>query len=239
MSLNAIDLAGLNARYAPLSTADMLEDVLHDPAFGKIIAVSSFGTESGVLLHLLASVDAGIPVVMVDTGKLFGETLRYRDQLKKQLALTNVRIALPETADLSMQDPKGILWNQDIDACCDIRKVRPLDRALTDVDTWISGRKSFQSASRSVLPLFEIDGRRLKINPLAGWDKTRLDDYFVMHNLPRHPLEAEGYLSIGCMPCTRPVAVGEDARSGRWAGLDKTECGIHRPTEAPDFNVVF
>jgi phosphoadenosine phosphosulfate reductase len=239
MSLTAIDIAGLNARYATLPTADMLEDVLHDPAFGKIVAVSSFGTESSVLLHLLASVDPDLPVIMVDTGKLFGETLRYRDRVKNLLGLTQVRIAMPEADDLRSHDPKGILWNQDIDACCDIRKVRPLDRALAGVDTWISGRKSFQSATRAGLPLFELDGPRIKINPLAGWDKARLDSYFAAYDLPRHPLEADGYLSIGCMPCTQPVAVGDDARSGRWAGLDKIECGIHRPTDTPDFNVVF
>jgi phosphoadenosine phosphosulfate reductase len=239
MSLTAIDIAELNARYTAMPTAGMLEAVLHDPAFGKIVAVSSFGTESSVLLHLLASVNPDIPIVMVDTGKLFGETLRYRDMVKKQLSLTNLRIAIPEADDLAMHDPKGTLWSDDIDACCDIRKVRPLDRALVGVDTWISGRKSFQSATRTALPLFELDGRRLKVNPLAGWHKQKLDDYFLAHDLPRHPLETDGYLSIGCMPCTRPVAVGEDVRAGRWAGLDKTECGIHRPTEAPDFNVVF
>ncbi len=218
----------LNARYADVPTLDMLRDVLLNPEIGETVVVSSFGTESAVLLHLISQANAAVPIIMVDTGKLFGETLRYRDNLKKLLNLQDIRIAIPEADALQQKDPNGILWSQDIDACCDIRKVRPLAKTLNGANTWISGRKSFQAGSRAQLKMFEADGDRLKINPLATWRKADLDAYFEAHDLPRHPLEADGYLSIGCMPCTSPVRDGEDARSGRWRGSDKTECGIHR-----------
>ncbi len=218
----------LNQRYAGVPTVDMLKDVLADPEIGEAVVVSSFGTESAVLLHLISEANAALPVIMVDTGKLFGETLRYRDQLQRQLRLSNIKIAIPEPGELAEKDPGGILWSQDIDACCDVRKVKPLAKTLNGANTWISGRKSFQANTRSQIRIFESDGDRLKINPLAMWTKADLDTYFIEHDLPRHPLEADGYLSIGCMPCTSPVREGEDPRSGRWRGSDKTECGIHR-----------
>lgn len=218
----------LNQKYAGLPTLDMLKDLLANPDIGETVVVSSFGTESAVLLHLVAQANPALPVIMVDTGKLFGETLRYRDQLKEQLKLSNLKIAVPEPEDLAEKHPNAVLWSLDIDACCDIRKVKPLAKTLNGANAWISGRKSFQASSRSQLRIFETDGDRLKINPLATWSKAELDAYFVAHDLPRHPLEADGYLSIGCMPCTSPVRDGEDPRSGRWRGTDKIECGIHR-----------
>jgi phosphoadenosine phosphosulfate reductase len=218
----------LNVRYAETPTLEMLKSILVNPAIGKTVVVSSFGTESAVLLHLVAQAKADTPVIMVDTGKLFGETLRYRDQLKKKLSLQDIRIAVPDGEDLQKADPDGVLWSHDIDACCDIRKVKPLAKTLNGANSWISGRKSFQSNTRSQLQIFETDGDRLKINPLAKWSKADLEQYFAAYDLPRHPLEADGYLSIGCMPCTSPVRDGEDARAGRWRGADKIECGIHR-----------
>ena len=113
------------------------------------------------------------------------------------------------------------------DGCCDLRKVEPLRRALGGFDAWISGRKGFQGKTRAALPRFEEDEGRLKINPHADWDKARLDAYFEDHKLPHHPLEKQGYLSIGCAPCTSKVQPGEDPRAGRWRGWDKDECGIH------------
>lgn len=220
----------LHQNYADLPTHEMLKVVLANPEIGNTVIVSSFGTESAVLLHLVAQVRDDLPIIMVDTGKLFGETVRYRDQLKKQLSLKDVRIAIPDAEELQKADPNGVLWSQDIDACCDIRKVKPLAKILNGADSWISGRKSFQANTRAQLQIFETDGDRLKINPLAKWSKADLERYFALHDLPRHPLEADGYLSIGCMPCTSPVREGEDARAGRWRGTEKLECGIHRDT---------
>jgi phosphoadenosine phosphosulfate reductase len=217
----------LNERFASLSTLDMLREVMNDKTLGEMAVVSSFGAESAVLLHLVAQVNSNARVIFVDTLKLFGETLRYRDQLVKLLGLTNVQVVEPDPLALQINDAKGLLWQRDANSCCAIRKVEPLARALKSVDSWISGRKAFQASTRAQVGLFEkVDGK-LKINPLAGWTKADLDAYFTAHDLPPHPLVADGYLSIGCMPCTTPVQPGEDARAGRWRGSEKTECGIH------------
>ncbi|MAB00207.1 MAG: phosphoadenylyl-sulfate reductase [Stappia sp.] len=189
--------------------------------------VSSFGAESAVLLHLAAEVDPTIPVLFIDTRKLFPDTLRYRDTLVERFGLTDVRTLGPDRDDLAERDPGGSLWMSDTDTCCDIRKVRPLARGLAGFSAWISGRKRFQASSRSDIPVFESDGLRIKVNPLADWDPSDLRAHVVEHDLPAHPLVAKGYPSIGCMPCTSPVAEGEDPRAGRWRGKDKTECGIH------------
>ncbi len=218
----------LNKRFENASPLEILKgSVAEFP--GKIALVSSFGTESAVLLHLLAEVDPATPVVFLDTGKLFGETKRYRDQLTKLLGLTAVNSVAPDPAAVAARDPRGVLWTQNPDACCILRKVEPLERALAPYEAWFTGRKAFQATSRNALPLFEAEGGRVKINPILRWTKADLEDYFTEHDLPRHPLEADGYLSIGCMPCTSRVEVGEDARAGRWRGSDKIECGIHLP----------
>jgi phosphoadenosine phosphosulfate reductase len=227
MALADNPVALLNQRFAGVSSKDMLQEVLHDKSLGRIAVVSSFGAESAVLLHLVAQVDPTIPVIFVDTLKLFGETLRYRDQLVELLGLTQVQVVEPDPLALQINDAKGLLWQRDANSCCAIRKVEPLARALKNVDSWISGRKAFQASTRAHVGLFEKVDHKLKINPLAGWSKADLDAYFTAHDLPPHPLVADGYLSIGCMPCTSPVQPGEDARAGRWRGTDKTECGIH------------
>ena len=230
----AQDVVRLNTRFAGADTAAVVRTVLNERLLGRVALVSSFGAESAVLLHLVATADPATPVMFLDTGKHFAETLAYRDLLAQRLGLTDLRILSPDTADLAARDESGLRWSYDPDGCCDLRKVEPLRRALAGFDAWFSGRKGFQSGSRSSLPRFEIDEGRLKINPLADWDKAMLNAYFDEHKLPRHPLEAEGYPSIGCAPCTSKVQPGEDPRSGRWRGWDKVECGIHTPVADPD-----
>jgi phosphoadenosine phosphosulfate reductase len=228
----------LNARHAGGDTQVMLAEMLGGVLKGRVAAVSSFGSESAVLLHMIAQVDRDVPVIFTNTQKMFGQTLAYRDELAEQLGFTDLRVFRPDPRVLAAKDGTGLRWSYDPDGCCAIRKVEPLRRALLPFDAWISGRKGFQSATRAGVPLFEIDEGRLKLNPLAGWDKARLDAYFADHKLPRHPLEAEGYPSIGCAPCTSRVQPGEDHRAGRWRGWDKVECGIHvpeRPGEEPAF----
>ncbi|EWY42569.1 phosphoadenosine phosphosulfate reductase [Skermanella stibiiresistens SB22] len=222
------DLDALRERYAGLSGADLLRPLMTTEFRGRVALVSSFGTEAAVLLALAAEVDPGIPVIFLDTGKLFGETLRYRDTLIKRLGLTDVRTIEPDAVELKAADPEGLLWQTQPDACCHVRKTVPLNRALAGFDAWITGRKRFQATTRAALADIEldVDGRH-KINPLASWTPEMIKAEFERRDLPRHPLEADGFLSIGCMPCTDRVAPGEDARSGRWAGLGKTECGIH------------
>lgn len=219
--------AELNERYGGLDGTALLTPVIREAFPGRIAVVSSFGTESAVLLALAAEVDPAIPVIVVDTGKLFGETLRYRDQLVARLGLTDVRTVGPSNGDLAAADKDSLLWQKAPDACCHLRKTLPLRAALAGFPAWISGRKRFQSATRAAIPLFEAQDGQIKVNPLALWDRERLDAEFARRALPRHPLEEDGFLSIGCYTCTERVAPGADPRSGRWAGLDKTECGIH------------
>jgi len=219
--------AELEASHGGLPTAELIEFVVHRLFRDKVALVSSFGAEAAVLLDLVAEVDPSIPVVFVDTEKLFGETLRHRDRLVERLGLTDVRTVGPDPRSLAEEDPEGLLWHADGDACCRIRKVEPLARALAPFDAWISGRKRFQAATRAAIPTFEADGARIKVNPLATWSPEALAARVAARDLPAHPLVAQGYPSIGCMPCTDRVAPGEDARAGRWRGKDKTECGIH------------
>ena len=229
----ADDAARLNALYATADTHAMLRAVLRDRVAGDVALVSSFGAESAVLLHLVASVDPAVPVLFLDTGKHFPETLAYRDVLAARLGLTGLFTLTPDAAALAQRDPNGLRWSYDPDGCCEIRKVAPLAKALAGFDATITGRKGFQSATRTGLPRFELDRTdaqgRLKINPLADWSASAIADYIVAHDLPAHPLVAEGFPSIGCSPCTSRVAPGEDARAGRWRGWEKVECGIHVP----------
>ena len=176
---------------------------------------------------MVAQINAATPVIFVDTGQHFPETLAYRDALCETLKLTNVIIATPEADVLAAEDPEKFLFASDPDRCCDIRKVRPLAEAMEGFDAWITGRKGFQSATRASLPLFEAEGERIKINPLVGWSASDVLKYIGDAGLPRHPLVAKGFPSIGCLPCTSPVRPGEDERAGRWRGRGKVECGIH------------
>jgi phosphoadenosine phosphosulfate reductase len=229
------DLAGearaLNARFAGSDASAVIAAAAAEIFADRIALVSSFGAESVVLLHLVAEVDRSVPVIFLDTGKLFPETLQYRDRLTDRLRLTDVRVVHPDHARLDAKDRFGALWMTNADLCCHIRKTEPLQRALTGMDAWFTGRKRFQSDVRSRLTLFEADGARIKVNPLANWAAADLKAYALKHDLPEHPLVARGFPSIGCVPCTTKVAAGEDARAGRWRGTDKAECGIHTVLE--------
>ena len=219
----------LNARFEGVDALTMLKTVFAEGLAGKVAVVSSFGTESAVLLDLVARADRTVPVIFVDTLKMFAETLNYRDTLISRMGFTNSRSVTPDPDVLAKKDETGLRWSYDPDGCCDIRKVEPMNRAKHGLDAWISGRKAFQSTTRQNMPRFEVEDGRLKINPLGDWTKDDLEAYFAEHDLPRHPLEAQGYLSVGCEPCTSKVLPGEDPRAGRWRGWDKVECGIHRP----------
>lgn len=220
-------LQQLQQTYAHADTEEFLQAMIRKEFAGRIAVVSSFGAESAVLLHLVASVDPATPVLFLNTGKLFGETLRYRDRLQETLGLTDLRAIGPHPQDRALKDPNGSLWSTDPDACCDFRKTVPLSRALEGFDAWITGRKRFQTTERSGMDKLEMVGPRYRLNPLADWSQADLDHYIAQHNLPQHPLVRDGYLSIGCMSCTSRVQEGEDPRAGRWRGQDKTECGIH------------
>lgn len=225
--------ASLNERLREARPQEILR-VAFETFGDKLALVSSFGAESAVLLHMAAQVNPAIPVLFLDTGMLFGQTLDYRQNLAARLGLTGVRDLRPAYADLAVNDPSANLWKTDVDGCCHIRKVLPLDRALGEFDAWITGRKRFQGGDRLRLPVVErsSDGK-IKFNPLANMSKEELDVYAAQHDLPAHPLVAQGFPSIGCWPCTKPVEAGGDIRSGRWAGQDKSECGIHVERATP------
>jgi len=231
------DAVRLNNLFRGTDTHEMLRVLLKDHMLGEVALVSSFGAESVALLHLVASIDPSVPVLFLDTGKHFPETLAYRDQVAALLGLKDLRVLHPDPEMLVKRDATDLRWSYDPDGCCEIRKVQPLEKALAGFDATITGRKAFQASTRGNLPRFEIDGDRLKFNPLADWTKADLDAYFEAHALPRHPLEEQGYLSIGCAPCTSMVKPGEDPRAGRWRGWEKTECGIHTPVDDNDPNL--
>jgi phosphoadenosine phosphosulfate reductase len=223
-----------------LPPAEELDRALRDATPAEIIAaalrtvgrdqlalVSSFGTESAALLKVMADVDPSIPVIFLDTGWLFEETLAYRDTLIATLGLRDVRSIKPLEETLSREDQERDLWFSDPDACCRIRKVEPLARALKPFAAWINGRKRFQGGLRAAIPVVEADGARLKFNPFANVSREEIEAIYKRANLPQHPLVASGYLSVGCMPCSSRTAPGEDARAGRWRGRPKSECGIH------------
>ncbi len=220
--LTVLERAGADGRELLRHALDLLP--------GRIATVSSFGAESAVLLSVIAEIDPTIPVVFLETGKHFPETLAYRQDLATHLGLLDVRDVLPLARSVEDRDPTGELWYYDPDACCALRKVEPLADALTPFAGWISGRKRYQASTRAALPFVEIEEGRLKLNPIADWDGRRLQAEFRARRLPAHPLVAQGYRSIGCAVCTRAVGAGEDARAGRWSGSAKVECGIHRAT---------
>lgn len=221
------ELALLVERADRLGTEAFLAEAIGDRFAGRIAVVSSFGVEAAALLHLVAGIDRRVPVVFIDSGKLFPETLAYRDDLVLRLGLADVRSMVPNPASLRRDDPDSDLWGRDPDACCHVRKVEPLAGALIGFAAWISGRKRFHGGDRSEIPLVERSEGRFKLNPLAAWSAAEIRDYFARHRLPPHPLVARGYGSVGCTHCTSPTRPGEDARAGRWRGNAKTECGIH------------
>jgi len=222
-------VAALNARYRHHSATSVLAHALDDPAAGRLALVSSFGAESVVLLHMVAVTRPATPVIFLDTEMLFAETLVYQQDLAERLNLRDLRIIRPDAGGLARSDPDSTLHRRDPDACCALRKTAPLHGALAGFDGWITGRKRYQSGTRTTLDFFEVeDGSgRIKVNPLAHWATGDVRTYMEENRLPRHPLVARGYPSIGCMPCTTPVRAGEDPRAGRWRNHDKTECGIH------------
>lgn len=222
-----IDLDEVAASLDRLQGVSLLRAAEAALGTGQVAVLSSFGADSAVLLALAAEANPDIAVVFLETGRHFDETLAYRAELAERLGLRAVRDALPDGDALDAADPVGTLWHFDPDACCRLRKVEPMDAALAPFAAWATGRRRHQAATRAGLANVERVGQRLRLNPIAGWDEGRIEAEMLRRGLPRHPLVARGYRSIGCEPCTEPVGADADARSGRWRGRLKTECGIH------------
>ncbi|MEQ8665571.1 MAG: phosphoadenylyl-sulfate reductase [Rhodospirillales bacterium] len=214
-------------RFGHLRDAELIGAMAGEAFPGRLAVASSFGIESAVLLRLVAEAAPDLPVLFLNTGMLFAQTEQYQRHLSEHLGLTDVRVIGPDPDHVAEYDPDKKLHQRDPDLCCHLRKVLPMQRALSEFDAWITGRKRYQGGQRTALPLIEHDGRHIKINPLADWDADRIREAFERCDLPRHPLEEAGYTSVGCFPCTSFAQPGSDARSGRWAGSEKTECGIH------------
>jgi len=214
----------------------ILKRVIHHDFAGRIALVSSFGAEAAVMLKLIAEVDRATPVIFLETGKHFTQTLQYRRRLAAELGLVDVRDVKPDSGLLAARDPDGALWRRNTDACCDLRKVRPLNDVLEGFDAWMTGRKRFHGGVRLGLPRFEAVDGKVKVNPLVDWRPADIAAFMARHELPPHPLVEHGFPSIGCWPCTRPAAGGEGARAGRWRGSDKSECGIHAAGVSQDLS---
>lgn len=226
--LRQLGIMALNGMFDEMDGVGVLKQAVTELLPGDIAIVSSFGADSAVLLHMVAEVDKALPVLFLETGKHFPETLDYVETLKRQLGLTNVIALTPDAKDIARFDPKGDLWETDPDSCCHIRKTEPLDAVVAGYGGWVTGRKRYQTKERGVLPHFELTSDdRIKVNPLAYFSDADITDYKRKYGLPEHPLYSKGYKSIGCAPCTSVVAEGEDPRAGRWRGLNKKECGIH------------
>lgn len=220
--------SAFNQKYLKENTFALLKILLKEEFRDKKISlVSSFGAESAVLLHMVSQIDRYLDIIFLDTFKHFEETYSYRKRLVKLLGLKGVRIIKPETPALKNEDPQGNLHSENPNLCCYLRRVLPLEKALQDREVWITGRKHFQSVERSTLSLFEEANGKIKVNPLIRWTRKDVDAYFEAHQLPQHPLVEKGFFSIGCAPCTNPTWSPDQARTGRWNGSAKTECGIH------------
>lgn len=224
-ALKQLEQGGLDP-YFGLSAHKAIERAL-DEYNGKVALVSSLGVDSVVLLHMVAQIDKDVPVIFLDTGKHFRETLAYRDMIIDDLGLTNFQNVRPDPKAVKAEDPNGDLNETAPDGCCDLRKVRPLDSVIQGYEARITGRKRYQTAERANMPILEQIGKQAKINPLAYWRAKDVTAYIQKHDLPPHPMLSLGFLSIGCQPCTTRVVEGEDPRAGRWRHHDKTECGIH------------
>jgi phosphoadenosine phosphosulfate reductase len=222
------EIGRLRRLYGHLAAQPLLRAMIAQEFRGRIAVVSSFGAESAVILALAAEIDPAIPVIFLDTGWHFAETIAYRDRLASSLGLTNLRPVTPAALDLGREDRDNQLHASDPDRCCHIRKVLPLERALAGYDAWITGRKRYHGGERSQLDVIEDIDSRIKINPLAGWTPGQIAAEFRARQLPVHPLVAQGYPSIGCLPCTSQAAANDSLRAGRWIDSEKTECGIHR-----------
>ena len=217
----------LSERYGALEGEALLRVMLEWQYKGRIALVSSFGAEAAILLDMVARIDPATPVIFIDSGKLFHHTLTYRDILVRRLGLTDVRTVEPVAFDIGGHDPDGELWRHNPNLCCHLRKVLPLERALGGFDAWITGRKRDHGGERGGVETIEAIDGRIRLNPLAHWSAKKIDRTFQERGLPRHPLMAEGYASIGCAPCTAPVSPDAGGRDGRWQGHAKSECGIH------------
>src|SRR6185436_4599991 len=231
----AVDIAAMNERFEGRGPEEILRWATEEFA-PDVILTCSFQHDGVVLGHMLQTNAPWVPVVFLDTGFHFPETLEYRDEIVRRFGFPMRNVRSPVTKEELERKHGPELFRTNPDLCCSIHKVAPLKAALEGVRCWINGRRRAQSATRQALTTVErFQGGVTKVNPMASWTAKETHAYMRKHDIPEHPLFERGYASIGCAPCTRPILPGEDERAGRWAGRDKTECGIHTMF-APDRN---
>ncbi|MES0883006.1 phosphoadenylyl-sulfate reductase [Roseibium sp. SCP14] len=217
----------LNERFEGHAPEVVLSAIVGYEFKQRTAVVSSFGAEAAIILHMISEIDPSTPVIFLDTLKHFPETIEYRDEVCSRLNLTGLRVVTPKLERIAAEDPDDHLCKVNPDACCHLRKTIPMVQALQEFNCWITGRKRVHSNARARIRLFEFQDKWIKVNPLYNWTAQEVNEYYLQHDLPPHPLKEKGYRSIGCAPCTNPTQLGEDARAGRWSGHEKTECGIH------------
>ena len=194
----------------------------------KVFTTSSFQTHSIVLLHIISEIDETIPIYFINTGYLFPETISFRDQVTKKFGLSFVDLK-PNTPKYMQRESNGkLMFTTDPDHCCYLNKTQPLEPYLMQYDIWISGVRADQSSTRKKMKTEQqAPFNTTRFHPILDWSPKQIYDYRKLHNLPEHPLDKEGYLSIGCSPCTQKMDLS-DERSARWFGMNKTECGLHK-----------
>ena len=227
MEIPPSDLARLNSQFEISAPQEILNWAVEN-YWPSIVMSSSFQTQSVPLLHMVAQIKPELPIYFLDTGYHFPETLLYKEKLQKTLGLNVIDLRNEELDGPQESVPGGPLYRSDPDRCCYLRKVAPMEKALQDVQAWVTGIRREQTVHRPRANIFERKSNGLlKVNPLLNWVQKDVWSYISRHDLPVHPLFSQGYLSIGCAPCTRPAQPGEDERTGRWAGSAKVECGLH------------
>ncbi|MGH7821499.1 MAG: phosphoadenylyl-sulfate reductase, partial [Candidatus Binatia bacterium] len=222
-----VDVQEIDARFEAAAPREILRWAAESFA-PDVILTCSFQHDGVALAHMLRGIDSSVPVLFVDTGYHFSETLAYMEEITRRFDL-NLRVLRPSMPREQFARQHGLdLYSRDPDLCCAINKVAPLREALQGVRCWINGRRRNQSSLRRAISIVErYEGGVHKVNPLVNWTSQDTHRYLVQHGIPEHPLFEKGYASIGCAPCTRPILAGEDERAGRWSGTGKTECGIH------------
>tara|TARA_B100000029_G_scaffold79792_1_gene71301 strand:+ start:3805 stop:4503 length:699 start_codon:yes stop_codon:yes gene_type:complete len=225
--LNNSEFQKLSEKFSKLDSINLLNVMIKKIFSKKIVLTSSFGSESIVILHMISKIDRSTPVIFINTGKLFPETLDYAKKIINLLKLNNILVLKPLNKDLKIKDPNENLYKKNPDECCKIRKVFPLEKIINNYDAWITGRKRIHGFEREFINKIEKSSTHIKINPLADWSLEKINKYIKKNNLPEHPLISKGYKSIGCFTCTNKVIYNESIRSGRWKNFKKKECGIH------------
>jgi len=226
-TLNNLDIGALNSKFSEGEPKLILEYSILNLFKNKIAYVCSFGTESAIILHLISQINKDIPIILLNTHFLFEETVKYKNELLELLGLRNCHEVFPDDKVLNKFDRNNDLWKTKVDKCCNLRKVIPLEKSLKDFEAWVSGRKSYHLGDRQNLKAFEKLNNKVVVNPLFRSTQDFVENYFLLNSLPKHPLEAKGYLSIGCTNCTIKTKNIKNIRDGRWSNKNKTECGIH------------